>query len=267
MRSTAAVSIIIWMAEELRKFTAEELSRFNGEGGTPVYVAYGGRVFDVTASRYWRGGMHMKRHPAGQDLTAEMSAAPHDLSVLERYPQVGTLVPSAVTEAEGPQPGAFRQAVEHFLDAHPFFRRHPHPMTVHFPIVFLIFAPVFTLLFLITRLPGFEWTAFNCLAAGLLFCLVVIPTGLFTWWVNYDARPMVTVTIKIFVSLCMFADGVSVLIWRLLDPQVVLRHAGPSVPYLILDFLLLPMVIVVAWFGATLTFPLARARGLKTTRV
>jgi len=265
MRTASLVSIIIWMTEELRKFTAEDLARFNGEDGSPIYIAYGGRVFDVTASRYWRGGTHMKRHPAGRDLTAEMSAAPHDLTVLDRYPQVGVLAPSAAGNASEPQSGVW-PALERFLERHPFFRRHPHPMTVHFPIVFLIFAPLFTVLFLATRFPGFEITAVSCLAVGLLSCLVVIPTGFFTWWVNYDARPMRPVTIKIVVSLCMFVDGLGALIWRLKDPGVVTRQSGPSMPYLILDFLLLPMVVVVAWFGATLTFPLARTRGQGTPR-
>jgi predicted heme/steroid binding protein/uncharacterized membrane protein len=246
------------MAEELRKFTMEDLARFNGENGSPIYVAHGGRVFDVSGSKFWREGMHMKRHAAGRDLTAEMSAAPHDLSVFDRFPQIGVLVTPERTATEAGL--GLPPALERFLKRHPFFRRHPHPMTVHFPIVFLIFSPLFTLLFLLTGYTGFEITALNCLAAGLLFCLVVIPTGFFTWWVNYEARPVGPVTIKIVVSLLMFADGLAAFVWRLRDPHVVTRLAGPGVAYLILDLLLLPMVVVVAWFGATLTFPLARTR-------
>ena len=139
-------------------------------------------------------------------------------------------------------------------------------MTVHFPIVFFIFAPLFTLVYLVTRFSGFEITALNCLAAGLALCLVVIPTGLFTWWINYGARPMRAVTIKIVLSLCMFVDGIAVLVWRLADPLVIVRPGGHAVLYLVLDFLLLPMVVTVAWFGATLTFPLARTRRRGATR-
>ena len=80
------------MAEELRKFTVEELKEFNGENGKPVYIAYKGRVIDVTGSKMWRGGSHMKRHSAGADLTAEIAQAPHGIDVLDRYPQVGTLI-------------------------------------------------------------------------------------------------------------------------------------------------------------------------------
>lgn len=245
------------MAEELRKFTVEELKEFNGENGKPVYIAYKGRVIDVTGSKMWRGGSHMKRHSAGADLTAEIAQAPHGIDVLDRYPQVGTLIRDTEeqprTEA---MPGALPAPLERFLQRHPFFQRHPHPMTVHFPIVFLMCAPLFTLLYLATGLQGFEITALNCLAAGLFFCLVVIPTGFFTWWVNYMARPLLPVTIKIVVSLVMFLDGLAALIWRLLDPTVATHVTGPNVLYLILILLLLPMVVVVASYGAILTFPL-----------
>ncbi len=264
------------MAEELRTFTIEELARYNGENGAPAYIAYEGRVFDVSASRMWRGGTHMKRHGAGADLSAELSAAPHDSSVLERFPQVGVLestepagTPRPASAEIAPQTASAKKPLnvpawlERFLERHPFFRRHPHPMTVHFPIVFMMAAPVFTILYLATGFPGFELTAFNCLGAGVLFCLVVIPTGLITWWLNYGAAAMPAVTVKIVVSIAMFVDGLAAFLWRLIDPAVIIPPQDPPAVYLLLVFLLLPMVVVVAWFGATLTFPLRRPKGTK----
>lgn len=277
------------MAEDLHRFTIEELARCNGENGAPAYVAYEGRVFDVSASRLWRGGTHMKRHAAGADLSAELSAAPHDSSVLERFPQVGVLVreespaiagtgpavarTGAAVAGAGPAAGPVHSNAKaglmpawlaRFLERHPFFRRHPHPMTVHFPIVFMIAAPIFTIMYLATGFPGFELTAFNCLGAGVLFCLVVIPTGLFTWWLNYGAAPLPAVTVKLVVSILMLFDGLAAFLWRLIDPAVIVPPRAPPALYLILVFLLLPMVVVVAWFGATLTFPLRGEKGAKT---
>ncbi len=245
------------MAEELRKFTAEQLKEFNGENGKPIYIAYRERVIDVTGSKMWRGGSHMKRHTAGADLTAEIAQAPHGIDVLDRYPQVGILMRDVQEQAKTEMvPGALPPALERFLARHPFFQRHPHPMTVHFPIVFMMFAPLFTLLYFVTGLQGFEFTAVTCLAGGLLFCLVVIPTGFFTWWVNYMARPLRPVTVKIVVSLAMFLDGLGALIWRLLDSTVVTHVTGLNLLYVIMILLLLPMIVVVASYGAILTFPL-----------
>jgi predicted heme/steroid binding protein/uncharacterized membrane protein len=245
------------VAEELKKFTVEELQAFNGEDGKPIYIAYKERVIDVTGSKMWRGGQHMKRHTAGADLTVDIAQAPHGIDVLDRFPQVGILVRDLQGEPKSEDvPGDLPAWLERFLARYPFFQRHPHPMTVHFPIVFMMFAPLFTLLYLATGVPGFDFTAVSCLAAGLFFCLIVIPTGFFTWWVNYMARPLRPVTIKIVVSLMMFADGLAALIWRLVDPTVVTCLAGPNLLYLVLILLLLPMIVVVASYGAILTFPL-----------
>lgn len=75
----------------MKEFSAEELDGYNGENGKPAYVAYRGDVYDVSNSKLWRNGLHMKRHHAGQDLTTDIQAASHEPVVLERYPKVGTL--------------------------------------------------------------------------------------------------------------------------------------------------------------------------------
>ena len=246
---------------EQKKFTRQELASFNGQDGKPAYIAYKGRVIDVTASRMWRGGTHMKLHQAGQDLSDAIAHAPHTIAVLDRFPPVGTLMedsPAAPAPVRVVEPA--HGPVERFLQRHPFFKRHPHPMTVHFPITCMILAPLFTLLYLITGVSRFELTAVDCLAVGLLACLVVIPTGFLTWRVNYEARRFTAVTVKIVLSLLMFVDGLAAFIWRILDPSVAAHAAGVDILYVVLVFLLLPMVIITAWFGATLTFPLHKER-------
>ncbi|MBI2856776.1 MAG: cytochrome B5, partial [Chloroflexi bacterium] len=43
----------------MKTFTASELAAFDGAGGTPVYVAYQGKVYDVTNSSLWTNGQHL----------------------------------------------------------------------------------------------------------------------------------------------------------------------------------------------------------------
>jgi len=242
------------LAEELKKFTLEGLKEFNGQNGKPAYIGFKDRVIDVTPSKMWRNGSHMKRHIAGEDLTDAIGDAPHGLDVLDRYPQVGVLVrQEGAAEVEDERIPRF---LARLLERYPFFERHPHPMTAHFPLAFMIVAPLFTILFLITRLPGFDVAAFYCLGAGALFSLLTIPTGFFTWWLNYQARPMKAITIKITVSLAMLVVGVVAFIWRLSVPDILSRLAGVNILYVVLVFLLVPMISVVGWYGATLTFPL-----------
>lgn len=73
-----------------KKFTIDELKKFNGKNSQPAYVAYKGKVYDVTDSSQWLEGDHLG-HAAGQDLTAEMDIAPHADDVMERMKVVGVL--------------------------------------------------------------------------------------------------------------------------------------------------------------------------------
>ncbi len=41
----------------MKEFDADELAGFNGEkNGNPIYVAYDGKVYDVSQSKLWRKG-------------------------------------------------------------------------------------------------------------------------------------------------------------------------------------------------------------------
>jgi predicted heme/steroid binding protein len=76
-----------------RKFTLEELEQFDGKDGRPAYVAYKGKVYDVTDDFLWVDGDHQGEHVAGKDLTEQMAQAPHGEESLERVKVIGTLVP------------------------------------------------------------------------------------------------------------------------------------------------------------------------------
>lgn len=75
----------------MKEFTVEELAAFDGTGGKAAYVAYKGKVYDVSESAMWGDGDHEGMHSAGADLTDEHDDAPHDVYVTD-FPQVGTLV-------------------------------------------------------------------------------------------------------------------------------------------------------------------------------
>ncbi len=76
---------------EPRKFTLEELKQYDGKNGKPAYVAYKGKVYDVTGDYLWVDGDHQGEHEAGNDLTEAMSRAPHGEDRLELVKLVGEL--------------------------------------------------------------------------------------------------------------------------------------------------------------------------------
>jgi len=77
--------------DKMRRFSKKELAQCNGKNGAPAYIAYRGKVYDVSGSFLWRNGNHQVMHRAGEDLTDSLEEAPHGADLLERFPVVGTL--------------------------------------------------------------------------------------------------------------------------------------------------------------------------------
>ncbi len=72
-------------------YTKNQLALRNGQDRDEIWVAYQGRIYDVSRSRLWRRGNHYE-HWAGQDLTAELDKdAPHTANVFDNFPVIGRL--------------------------------------------------------------------------------------------------------------------------------------------------------------------------------
>lgn len=90
-------------------YTPGELHAFDGREGRPAFVAHNGVVYDLTGSRLWREGRHM-RHLAGGDMTEALGQAPHGPEKLEAFPRAGRLA----SGAQKPPPGRAK-AVFYFV--------------------------------------------------------------------------------------------------------------------------------------------------------
>ena len=196
----------------------------------------------------------MKRHSAGNDLSADFAAAPHGEEVFDRVKQVGVLKKADADKFSRPLPDWLEDLFEKF----PFLVRHPHPMLVHYPIVFMFSVPCFSLLALATGNMTFATTALHCLAASLLFTPLAIATGLFSWWLNYGAKMIRAIRIKIWCSFFLLAVATAAFAWRLMVPDIISTGGTAHLCYLLLVCALIPLVSVIGWFGAQLTFPLPK---------
>ena len=79
--------------QQMKVFSASELSKYNGQNGQPAYVAADGLVYDVTGSPFWGGGNHSMcniKSTAGRDLTSALNQAPPNMrTLLQKFPVVG----------------------------------------------------------------------------------------------------------------------------------------------------------------------------------
>lgn len=89
------------------EMTAEELAAFTGKDGSPAWFAYNGKVYDASASKLWRGGIHLGKHQAGFDLTKALALAPHGEDRIFRLPAVKALVESGERPGKPPYLKAF----------------------------------------------------------------------------------------------------------------------------------------------------------------
>jgi uncharacterized membrane protein len=138
---------------------------------------------------------------------------------------------------------------------HPYLRRHPHPAVSHFPIVFMLAASFFSVLYLLTGVTSFETTAFHCLGGGVLSAPAAIATGVFTQRLNYP-QPDPTLTLEKRLSYLLWAMVTWAFVWRWLDPEVLHNLQGLNFIYFLLVLMVSPLVSVISFFGGMLTFPL-----------
>lgn len=61
-----------------------ELRRNTGERGSRKWIAHEGLVYDVSDCPRWQKEMHERLHFPGQDLSGELSDAPHQADVFTR---------------------------------------------------------------------------------------------------------------------------------------------------------------------------------------
>lgn len=77
--------------EELRYYTMEEVSKFDGRNGTLAYVVIDGNVYDVTSVKQWINGNHYGLS-AGRDLSEYFKTChKNELEILKKLRIVGTI--------------------------------------------------------------------------------------------------------------------------------------------------------------------------------
>ena len=235
----------------MKTFSLEEIQSSDGKNTSPAMVVVKGIVYDVSASKKWPGGLHMRRHQAGRDLTAEIGSAPHGMEVLERVNMVGTYEPKPITHnSQG------RVRVEAFLEKYPFFRRHPHPAVVHFPLALLIVGCFFEIVAVWASSYKTEWAAYLVLALGTTSLPIAMGTGYMTWWINYEGNDNPIVRQKRRMAWLALSWGILAIALRTLLLPNPLNLSDPVLLiYLLLVFSQSGLVSLVGYLGGKLTFP------------
>ena len=237
----------------MKVYSPQEVSAGDGKEGRQALVAVDGKVYDFSLSKRWISGTHMNRHHAGMDLSKDIRSAPHGADIVSRFEVVG-LYQGIVGQVHT----GYRRTVETFLDRYPFFRRHPHPAVIHFPLAFLLAAPFMEIGAIITGSARTEWASFCLLVTGVLSVPVALLTGYFTWWVNYDAVDSTMIRTKRRLAWSVLVLGSACCIVGVHIISDPLSRQGTdlvSASYVLALLALGAIVSFVGFLGGKLAFP------------
>lgn len=223
----------------------DELKQYDGKDGRPAYIVYKGDIYDVTGSKLWKNGSHVNRHFAGEDLSHQMSVAPHGDDVMSRFKKVGTL--------ESEEQSVEIDKMEKLRD---FYRKfHPHPVFVHFPMALILFSCIMQALFLIFKTTSYESAAYYSLFAGTLFSFPATFSGIFSWWINYQRLLTRTFKIKLYLSIVLLIVASVGLIIRIIVPDISFISGSGFYIYNALLFISVPIVFIIGYYGGKITWP------------
>ena len=237
------------MSDSEKQITEEELSKCDGQDGRPAYVAHRGKVYDVSSSGLWTGGMHMERHQVGKDLTSEFAGAPHDESVLQRLPLVGKL--AAAEQKEAPR------LLSLYLDLQ------PHPVSVHFPIALTLASAAFLVIHLVTGIDSLVDGAYYVLLGGVIVAPVAVLTGAVSWWFNHRHKLTSTFRGKAGLSVALMVTAVvTIVLWALNRDALLEREAVGWVCFTLV-IVMSGLVLSLGKLGGALVFPPRKRPGQK----
>ncbi len=222
----------------------DELQQYNGKEGKPIYISYKGKIYDVSKSKLWKDGVHMNIHEAGEDLTNDLSGAPHGEEVLDKFEQVGIL--------ENESEYLYIDKKESLRDLYRKF--HPHPTLVHFPIASLFLGALLQFLFLITKTSSFESAAFYSILFATVFQFPAIISGISSWWLNYDSTLTPIFRNKLRYSAILLFMTCFVVIIRLFIGDISFRDDILSLTYNIIIFINVPVVFILGFYGGKITW-------------
>lgn len=236
---------IIPETKTLRIFTKAEIERADGKDGRPALVAVDGKVYDVSSSKFWKAGVHVNSHHAGEDLSLALKAAPHAADVLTNLDLVGTVLQEPREPTVAPGSSVFRRLQG----------LHLHPVSVHFPIALSIAAAASMAASLIVPHRPCQVFTLYCLILAALATPVAIASGLLSWYCSYSAIWTRLYRAKIVLSCVLIALQIGALVMRLgivTDPSLT---SPAYCAYAVLVLATAPAVVALGYLGGKLTFP------------
>lgn len=247
--------------------TLEELKQYDGKDGRPAYIGYKGKVYDLSNSDFWTGGVHMGTVQAGTDTTEKIGLSPHGELNIFKFPVVAEL--EAEKTAEAATPTVYTKEEETQIRRMKLYRKyHPHPIMVHFPmgiIPFAFFAQIIG--FFCPLGVYFTFASVTAMILGTLFLIPAIASGTLSFVINYNKtanvylkRKIVLSTIALILGIFSSIYGYMYILRAFYQPSGLgggfcIPFGGNSCVYTLLTAIMMGIVIAIGYNGGKMTWP------------
>jgi predicted heme/steroid binding protein/uncharacterized membrane protein len=226
----------------MRRMTTQDMQAHNETESGSILIGFKGKVYDVSDSPLWQGGVHKKRHKAGDDLTTAIASAPHSEELLKQFPIVGELISESGQE---PPKGLLKWLLN----------MHPHPVSVHFPIALIMTAAFLTILGWLLKSTGIMHAGFFNLILGTMATPVAYGTGYLSFHFNYKHKWTKTFRMKQILAIAVFIVAILAIISGSVVLSTITEPSFFRKVYLVLTVFLPPLVGATGYLGGTITFP------------
>lgn len=246
--------------------TLEELKQYDGKEGRPAYIAYKGKIYDLSKSDFWAGGIHMGIIKAGEDVTEKIGLSPHGEVNIFRYPAIAELEGKSVASAT--MPAKLSEEQEKMVRYQKLYKKyHPHPIMVHFPMGIIPFAFFAQIIGFICPLEiYFTFASVVAMMIGTVFIIPAMATGTVSYIVNYNKTANIYLKRKIRLSSLALAVGIITSIYgyiyidRMITPEAFIGFSCPfyscgAWSYTILTAIMTGLVIAIGYNGGKMTWP------------
>lgn len=229
--------------DRMKKFSERELIEYDGKNGRRAFIAFNGKVYDVTDSSKWREGLHFRAHSAGIDLSNSLNDSTHGPEVLAGFPVVGDF-----DTAE--EISSFKRFLVYTAN------RHAHSIFSHFTVSSFVLAPIILICSMaIPTWKPFESLSFQLLFIGFLSLPFSISTGLISWWAKYSFDLSGLIKKKLMFSFFLLIVSTIIVFWRLLGSDLILWNLSLWLLYACLNLFAFLCNAILGKVGGELTFP------------
>ncbi len=129
-----------------------------------------------------------------------------------------------------------------------------HPISASFPLSLIPVSILLVLIYLITGNTLLEEGAYYSLLMAVLISFAGLGSGLYDWLRRFNGRRYHIIRSKICLSIIFVLLGIGCLVWRTLNPDVIIDGSLSRWVYLLCVFAMVPIGAALGHLGGNMVY-------------